>query len=197
MTFRFAVALISIGLAVPAAAQQQSESYKFLSAVRDGKGNDVLQMLGRPGSNIINTRDISSGDGALHIVVKRGDEVYTRFLLQKGADPNIRDAKGNTPMMLAVTLGQVGLVPVLTAAKANPNIANNAGETPIIRAVQRRDIGTVRTLLTAGADPDQTDNLAGMSARDYAKSDERNPAIAKLLAETPKKARAAVAGPRL
>ena len=28
--------------AVPAVAQQQSEGYKFLQAIRDAKGNDVL-----------------------------------------------------------------------------------------------------------------------------------------------------------
>ena len=73
-------------VAAPAFAQGQSEGYKFLSAVRDAKNNEVLEMLGKPGSNIINTRDVTSGEGALHIVIKRSDEVYLRFLLQKGAD---------------------------------------------------------------------------------------------------------------
>ena len=94
----------ALGVATPSFAQGQSEGYKFLSAVRDAKNNDVLEMLGRPGSNIINTRDVTSGEGALHIVIKRSDEVYLRFLLQKGADANLRDGKGNTPLLLAVTL---------------------------------------------------------------------------------------------
>lgn len=180
----------------PAFAQGQSEGYKFLSAVRDAKNNDVLEMLGRPGSNIINTRDVTSGEGALHIVIKRGDEVYLRFLLQKGADANLRDGKGNTPLLLAVTLGQTGMIPILTAAGANPNLANSAGETPLIRAVQRRDVGMIRTLLTENADPDQADIMAGMSARDYAKQDGRNPVVTKLLADAPKKVRKAVSGPK-
>ena len=180
----------------PAFAQGQSEGYKFLSAVRDAKNNDVLEMLGKPGSNIINTRDVTSGEGALHIVIKRGDEVYLRFLLQKGADANLRDGKGNTPLLLAVTLGQTGMIPILTAAGANPNLANSAGETPLIRAVQRRDVGMIRTLLTEGADPDQADIMAGMSARDYAKQDGRNPIVSKLLVDAPKKVKKAVSGPK-
>lgn len=192
-----AAMLLGVFVAAPAGAQQQSESYKFLQAVKDAKGNEVTEMLGRPGSNIINTRDPSTGEGALHTVIKRGDETYLRFLLQKGADPNLRDGRGNTPLLLVVTTGQTDMIGILAAAKANANIANSAGETPLIRAVQRRDITMVRELLAAGADPDQGDLLAGMSARDYATQDPRNAAIAKVLADTPKKTRKAVSGPKL
>lgn len=191
-----AAALIACA-AIPAAAQYQSEGYKFLQAVRDSKNEDVNEILNTPGSTIINTRDVTTGEGALHIVVKRGDAMYLRFLLAKGADPNLRDRKGQTPLVLAVIGGQAELIPILVAARANPNLGNSAGETPLILAVHRRDIGEVRELLAAGADPDQTDVIAGKSARDYANQDTRNTVIAKLLADTPKKQRRAVAGPKL
>jgi uncharacterized protein len=183
-------------LSASAVAQQQSESYKFLQAVREAKGNDVLAILDRPGATIINTRDVSSGEGALHITVKRGDELYTRYLLQKGADPNLRDGRGNTPLLLAVAAGHADLIPLLTGAKANVNLGNSSGETPLIRAVQKRDANMVRVLLAAGADPDQTDNVAGLSARDYAKQDGRNPVLARMLEDAPKAKRAAVSGPK-
>lgn len=174
----------------------QSESYKFLQAVKEAKGNDVIAMVDRPGSTVINTRDAVSGEGALHIVVKRGDRTYTTYLLQKGADPNMRDGRGATPLVLAVNGGHAELVPVLIAGKANVNLGNSAGETPLILAVQRRDIATARALIAAGADADQTDNVAGMSARDYARRDARNPALVRLLEEAPKRGRGTVAGPR-
>ena len=183
-------------LAAPATAQQQSESYKFLQAVKDAKGNDVVAVIDRPGSSVINARDVTTGEGALHIVAKRGDETYLRYLLQKGADPNLRDGRGNTPLLLAVAGGHAGLIPVLVAGRANVNLGNEAGETPLIRAVQRRDVEMTRALLGAGANADQTDNLAGMSARDYARRDARNPALAKLLEDAPKRAGRAVAGPK-
>ncbi len=193
---RLFLAALLVTSAVPAVAQQQSQGYKFLSAVRDAKNSEVLDMLGRPGSSIVNARDVTTGEGALHIVIKRGDETYLRFLLQKGADANLRDGKGNTPLLLAVTMGQTGMISILTAAKANPNLANSAGETPLIRAVQRRDVGMIRVLLAEGADPDQTDIIAGMSARAYAKQDARNPVVTKLLADAPKKTQKAVSGPK-
>jgi ankyrin repeat protein len=189
-------AAIALAPSVPAAAQQQSESYKFLQAVKEAKGNDVIAMLDRPGSTIVNAREVTSGEGALHIVIKRGDQTYLRYLLQKGADANLRDRAGNTPLLLAVQLGQRDMIPILTAAKANPNLSNQSGVTPLILAVQGRDIDMVRQLLAAGANPDQTDRMAGQSARDYATGDTRNTAIAKLFADTPRRQQAAVAGPK-
>ena len=191
------IALIALLLAAPAAAQYQSDTYKFLQAVRDSKNNEVIEALNKPGSTVVNTRDRSTGEAALHITAKRGDVPYVSFLLQKGADANIRDGRNATPLMTAVEAGQAEVVTVLLDNKANPNLANASGETPLIRAVQRRDLPLVRTLLAAKANPDQKDIIAGLSARDYAQRDTRAPAIAKLLADTPRQGQAAVAGPKL
>jgi len=190
------LAALSLSAVVPAGAQQQSQRYKFLEAVRKGDGNAVIAMLDQPGQQIVNARDVTSGEGAIHIVVKRGDAPYLRYLLAKGADPNLRDGNGETPMTLAVQAGQPDMVQILAASKANANLGNNAGETPLIRAVQRRDLPLVRAILAAGGNPDQADHLAGMSARDYAKRDSRSLAILKTLEETPAKVPRAVAGPR-
>jgi ankyrin repeat protein len=64
---------------------------------------------------------------------------------------------------------------------AKVDAANRAGETALIVAVQHRQIPIVRDLLEAGADPDKTDSVAGYSARDYAKRDNRTPALLKLI----------------
>jgi len=194
--FRLLAALLIASTVVPAAAQFQSEGYKFLQAVRDSKNDEVIAALNKPGATLVNTRDVTTGEGALHIAIKRGDAPYVTFLLQKGADPNLRDGKNTTPMILAATLGRTDLIHILSLAKANPNLGNSSGETPLIRAVQRADMAMARELLADGADPDQRDFIAGKSARDYADQATRNPAIAKLLAETPKKERRAVAGPK-
>lgn len=178
-------------------AQQQSESYKFLQAVRDTKGDEVTRMLDQPGSRIVNTRDVSSGEGALHIVIRRGDTTYLTYLLSRGANPDLADNHGETPLLLAVGTGDVAMVNALLDHHANVNLANNSGETPLIRAVQKRDLPMMHVLLAAGASPDQTDHLAGMSARDYARRDTRTPALARELDATPKKTRAAVSGPQL
>lgn len=187
------------GLAGDGAIAQvgQSNSYKFLQAIREAKGDEVTKLLNEPGTTVVNTKDYSSGETALHIVAKRGDATYARFLLQKGANPNLRDGRGNTPLMTAVTANALPVVEVLIAGKANVNLGNQAGETPLIRAVQLRDLQMMRDLIAAGADADQADSLAGMSARDYANADTRTPALAKLIETVPKRDRRAVAGPKL
>lgn len=190
-------AALTGGAGVATAQLGQSTGYKFLQAVREAKGDEVTKLLNEPGSTVVNTKDYSSGETALHIVAKRGDGTYTRFLLQKGANPNLRDGRGNTPLMTAVSASAQQVVELLIAGKANVNLGNQAGETPLIRAVQLRDIQMIRTLITAGADADQADSLAGMSARDYAHADTRTPALAKLIDEIPKRDRRAVSGPKL
>lgn len=192
--------LLAAALMLPTAAhaQQMSPGYLFLKAVREEDGNKVNDILGQPGQTIINTKDRTTGEGALHIVAKSGNLVYLRFLLAKGANPNIQDNRGNTPALLAVETGSVEAINALAARKANFNLGNSSGETPLIRAVQLRNVDMVRALLDAGANPDQADVIAGMSARDYARRDTRTPVLLKTLEDNPAKpAKAAVAGPRL
>lgn len=157
---------IALALAVPAAAQFQSEGYQFLEAVKDREGDKATEMLSKPGSQIANTRDITTGDTGLHIVVARNDVLWIRFLLQRGADPNIRNKKGVTPLQLATSMGFTEGVEALIKGGATVNVADQTGETPLIAAVHSRNVGLVRLLLEKGGDPDRNDN-SGRSARDY------------------------------
>lgn len=153
-------------LAVPAAAQFQSEGYQFLEAVKDRDGDTATDMLSKPGTQVVNTRDITSGDTGLHISVARNDVLWIRFLLQRGGDPNIRNKKGISPLQLATALGFTDGVEALIKGGASVNVSDQTGETPLIAAVHARNTALVRLLLDKGADPDHNDN-SGRSARNY------------------------------
>jgi uncharacterized protein len=155
-----------LALAAPVAAQFQSEGYKFLEAVKDRKGNEATEMLDKPGNQLVNSRDITSGDTGLHLVVQRSDVLWIRFLLQRGADPNIRNKKGVTPLQMATAMGFTEGVEALLKGGASVNVSDQTGETPLITAVHARNAALVRLLLEKGADPDRNDN-SGRSARDY------------------------------
>ena len=153
--------------AAPVAAQMMSEGYEFLEAVRERNGTKVTNALQQPGSVIVNARDIASGETALHIVTARRDAVWIRFLTQNGANPNVRDKEGNSPLSIAVGLGFVEGAEDLIKAGARIDETNSTGETPLISAILRRDTRMVEMLLENGANPDRTDNT-GRSAREYA-----------------------------
>jgi ankyrin repeat protein len=172
---------LSIGVIAPAAQAQFSDSYNFLKAVRERKGEEAEKFLSEPGTVIVNTRDGSTGETALHIVIQRRDATWLIYLLQKGANPALSDKKGTTPLMLATQLGYVEGIETLIAKNAQVDQSNRSGETALILAVQLRNAEAVRALLKAGANPDKKDSRAGYSARDYAQMDGRAGAIVSII----------------
>jgi ankyrin repeat protein len=165
-----AAAIVAL-IATPLLAQSFSDGYTFLKAVRDP--NAAERILANPATTAINARDPSTGEGALHILVRGRDLTWLAFMLGKGARPDSPSNDGTTPLILCAQLGWVEGATQLLARRASPNLANRRGETPLIVAVQRRDIQMVRLLLSQHADPNQTDNLSGNSAIDYARQDPR------------------------
>lgn len=162
-----AAGIASLGLALPLAAQGFSNGYEFLKAVKDREGDIATDMLNEPGTTVVNTRDVTTGETGLHIVVARRDTLWVRFLLQRGANPNIRTKKGVTPLQMAANLGFIEGVEELIKRGAQVDVTDRTGETPLMAAVHKRDIQIIRRLLAQGADPDLNDN-SGRSARDYA-----------------------------
>lgn len=162
----------TILVGTPAQAQF-SDSFRFLEAVRKKEGAKVEEFLNQPGSTIINARDVSSGRAALHVVTERRDLTWLRYLIGKGANVNVRDNRGVTPLQLATNLGWIEGVQALVAANADLEQSNDTGETPLISAVHRRNTALMQILLKGGANPDRTDN-SGRSARDYAMLEGKN-----------------------
>jgi hypothetical protein len=198
--FATSVALALAG--VPAAAGAQgnltySDSYTFLKAVRERDGAKVNELLGSTtGTIIVNSRDRSNGEGALHYTVRARDITWLAFLLGKGARPDLQSNRGDTPLTLAAQIGWLEGAEQLLVRRASVDLPNGRGETALILATQRRDLAMVRLLLARRADPKRTDNVAGMSALDYARQDPRAGAVLKLLEAKLTPARPA-AGPTL
>lgn len=193
------VAAIGLAMATPVVAQGfGSDSYTFLKAVRERDGNKATELLDKPtASTLIGARDRDTGEGVLHIVTRRRDLTWMNFMLSKGAPVNARDDDGMTPLMVAAQLGWLEGVQALLQAGAGADIGNSRGETPLILATQARSLPVVTQLLAQGADPHKTDNVAGMSAIDYATRDGRSPAVLRALQEAKTKPKKPVAGPQI
>lgn len=189
------LAALAVSIAVPVAAQNYSEGFTFLKAVRERDGATADRILSNPSSTAINVRDPGTGDGALHILVRGRDSAWLGFMLGRGARPDSQNNDGATPLVLAAQLGWIDGAEALLARRANPNLGNSRGETPLIFAVQRRDMPMVRLLLQNRADPNQTDHVSGNSPIDYARQDNRATAILRALEGPRQPAAPAISGP--
>lgn len=186
--------------AVPATGQSQfsvngSDGEAFLEAIEKGDNNKAIPMIEEPGSRVANYKGYK-GETALHIATRKRELDWVGYLLKKGADPNIGDSQGDTALIIASRIGFEEAVDWMLRLGAKPDAANRRGETALIIAVQQRQPRVVERLLGAGANPDKGDHAAGLTARDYAKRDTRNPGLLKLI-ETVKTTKKQVAGPTL
>jgi len=188
-------------LAAPLAAQNFSEGFTFLKAVRDGDGAKVQAIIDNPTSGAINTRDQRTGEGALHILARERNLDWLSFMLARGARPDLQDNDGMTALAIAAQLGWVEGASRILARRARVDLPNNRGETPLIHAVQARQlpvserIEMVRLLLSQGADPNKQDSFAGYSALEYARQDSRAPELVRVLETERRAAGAAAVGP--
>ncbi|HEV2319380.1 MAG TPA: ankyrin repeat domain-containing protein [Verrucomicrobiae bacterium] len=72
-------------------------------------------------------------------------------LLDAGANPNVTDDQGRTPLTYAAEYDSPEAVRLLLGAKADPNAGTM--DKPLLCAVDKRDVTSAELLLQAGADP--------------------------------------------
>ncbi len=85
----------------------------------------------------VNQRELPSRQTALAIAAVGGRVKSLRTLLELGADPNLSDYIGMTPLMYAVEVGNEDAVSVLVHAGANVAAVNAAGKSAMSLAKER------------------------------------------------------------
>ncbi len=74
---------------------------------------------------------------SLFTVVERGNLAWTYRLIAMGADVNVRNDAGQTPLMLAAEKGYADMVQILIQNGANPKLVNNQGESALTIALMK------------------------------------------------------------
>ena len=82
-------------------------------------------------------------------------------LLKLGANPNIQNRLGQTPLHQASENNQISFTKLLIYYKANPNIQQNDGDTPLHIACNKGYLEIVKILLLAHANPNIPNFLLG------------------------------------
>jgi ankyrin repeat protein len=91
-----------------------------------------------------------------------GLEGVVRSLLAKGADPNLGDTDGRTPLLVASSNGHEEVVKLLIAAGAEPDErADDVSSTALMTASMHGHIDVTRLLIEAGADINAASTYGG------------------------------------
>ncbi|XP_065193048.1 ankyrin repeat, PH and SEC7 domain containing protein secG-like [Sycon ciliatum] len=94
---------------------------------------------------------------ALHEAVDRHSVKCLQYLLDAGADTNVTDHRGKTPLHFASERGHIDCMRHLLDSKANPNQPDERGKTPLQYASELGHIDCMRHLLDSKANPNQPD----------------------------------------
>lgn len=94
----------------------------------------------------------------LHVAVSSGQADAVEFLLARGANSNVPDSSGNTPLMSVIGRGEHGdslrVMQELLRGGADPNLRDfsSYGWTPLIHATVLDCTNMIRVLVDAGGD---------------------------------------------
>lgn len=161
----------------------------FLLAAQQMKIDDVRTMLdaGADPSQVN-----SDGRSALHLLAwSFGEEgpwedariAAIQLLLSRGANINLRDRRGDTPLMAAAWMGDKRVVDALLAAGADTKIKSTLGRTAVWYATSNQNVDIVQKLLDAGAPTSGYDTVTGDTALHVAARNMMKPELSRLLIE--------------
>jgi 26S proteasome non-ATPase regulatory subunit 10 len=101
---------------------------------------DVVKFLVKRGAEV-NKQEDKTLLTALHYAGSRGFLKIIKFLIDNGANSNLRDKQGKTCLHYSVIFGNVEVVKYLTEKVEDVNAADAEGETPIFLAEKyKRDL---------------------------------------------------------
>ncbi|WP_207385070.1 ankyrin repeat domain-containing protein, partial [Legionella fairfieldensis] len=93
----------------------------------------------------------------VHIAAYYNKLDWIQWLHSFGANLNLPDSEGKTPVFYASQKGFVGVIRLLNTLGADINQPNNEGRTPLYVAAQEGRDSMVRTLIASGANVNQSD----------------------------------------
>lgn len=127
---------------------------EFIKAINQGN-QKLVDLFVRAGINVNACDEL--GNSGLQIAIKNNFTIIANLLLKAGADADVKDASGLTPLLEACgkrTRGYKELALKLIENGADLNVLNNIGWTPLMLAISIGDSDIVALLLEYGANPE-------------------------------------------
>jgi ankyrin repeat protein/serine/threonine protein kinase len=122
------------------------EKIEFLASIINNLNRDLLLALFLEKDENDNT--------LIHKVVKSkvNEQKIMRILLEYGANPNLKDVSGQTPLHLAIVDDKIEIVKLLLEYLVDYNLKDNLGNTPLTLAIKKNRIEIAELLLQYRAD---------------------------------------------
>lgn len=126
----------------------------------------------------------TDGTTALHWAVRWDDVEMAAALIRAGANAQIANRDGATPMFLAAMNGSGPMIETLLKAGVDPNApVLSRGETALMMASRTGRLDAVKLLLSHGSRVDATENLRGTTALMWA-AEQGHTAVVQLLLDS-------------
>jgi ankyrin repeat protein/serine/threonine protein kinase len=128
------------------------EKIEFLASIINNLNRDLLLALFLEKDENDNT--------LIHKVVKSkvNEQKIMKILLEYGANPNLKDVSGQTPLHLAIVDDKIEIVKLLLEYLVDYNLKDNLGNNPLTLAIKKNRIEIVELLLQYGADVNLKDD---------------------------------------
>jgi len=107
----------------------------------------------------ISTADTTNKNDLLLVVVRYNTPLLTQLLIAHGADVNVTNSDGYTPLHWTASSDYVALAQLLLAKGANVNARDNFGNTPLHFAVFNGHDSIVQLLINHGTDINATNSI--------------------------------------
>ena len=161
---------------VPAARAQldlNPLSAYYKNIPRAAKANDVgkIRQLLSDGASP-NQTDEDGATTGMHIAAASGNLQIMAILYKAGADINVRDGVGDSPLDLAAEHDQLDAAKLLLEMKARVNDQDKNGMTALMFAAKSGDVEMVRLMLEGGANVNVVD-YTGRDALGWAQESHR------------------------
>ncbi|CAL4060330.1 unnamed protein product [Meganyctiphanes norvegica] len=139
-------------VAVLVGAALATANFDLWDGAKDGDLPKVKEALAAGSDPNWQNPDVKWGYTALHWAAANNHPAIVTELLGAGADKNIKNNDGSTPLWIASSRGSTDVITLLVSHDANVNMEDNYGTTAIMEATSRGHLSAVETLIAADAD---------------------------------------------
>jgi len=120
--------------------QENARTLDLLSAVREGNATKMQAALTNPGTNRVEWNWLSRYGTPLHMTAYFGQAALVKLLLQKGADVNLRNKEGDTPLHKAAHTNRPDIVSLMVKEPGIDLVAENVEGLSALDVAKSREI---------------------------------------------------------